>query len=225
MSDRIALGVMARAPSDDRGKTRLIRALDIEDGAGLRRAILLDTLESIGAVHLADRIILFTPDDAREEVAGLDSDAARLLPQRGETLSQRLISGFADLFALGYDAAAIVGSDLPTLPAAHVEEGIAALAQLPDPIVLGPSDDGGYYFIGLRRPHPELFRGVPWSTPDALASTLAIAAAENLAVTLISSWYDVDAPADLERALNDDARHLRTWSDARMRKPMGNRGV
>jgi glycosyltransferase A (GT-A) superfamily protein (DUF2064 family) len=147
MSDRIALGVMARAPSDDRGKTRLIRALDIEDGAGLRRAILLDTLESIGAVHFADRIILFTPDDAREEVAGLDSDAARLLPQRGETLSQRLISGFADLFALGYDAAAIVGSDLPTLPAAHVEEGIAALARLPDPIVLGQHG-------GEAVPHP-----------------------------------------------------------------------
>lgn len=215
MADRIALGVMARAPSDDRGKTRLVGALGLDHGVELRRAILLDTLDAIRSVHLADRVVLFTPDDARGEFAGLCADVAHLMPQRGETLSQRLERGFADLFALGYDAAAIIGSDLPTLPIGHVEEGIAALSRLPDPVVLGPADDGGYYFIGLRRPHPELFRDVPWSTADALAATLAIAAAEHLTVTLISSWYDVDTVSDLERALS--ARHLRAWAGARHR--------
>lgn len=204
----------------------MIRALGIEDGADLRRAILLDTLEAIRSVRLADRIVLFTPDDARSEIGGLGADGARLMPQRGETLSQRLEHGFADLFTLGYDAAALIGSDLPTLPAGHVEEGIEALTRLPDPVVLGPADDGGYYFIGLRRPHPELFQGVPWSTADVLAATLAIAATENLAVTLTSSWYDIDTVADLERALSvgdspssstDTARHLRAWASARMR--------
>ena len=226
MADRIVLGVMARAASDDRGKTRLVRELGIEDGADLRRAILLDTLEAIRPVRLADRILLFTPDDARSEIAGLGADVAYLMPQRGETLSQRLERGFADLFALGYDAAALIGSDLPTLPAGHVDEGIEALMRLPDPLVLGPADDGGYYFIGLRRPHPELFQGVPWSTPDVLAATLAIAARGSLSVTLISSWYDVDTVPDLVRALgvgdssppsSGRPHHLRAWAGARMR--------
>jgi uncharacterized protein len=220
MADRIALGVMARAPSDDRGKTRLVRALGIDDGADLRRAILLDTLEAIRLVRLADRILLFTPDDARSEIAGLGADVAHLMPQRGETLSQRIERGFADLFALGYDAAALIGSDLPTLPASHVEQGIEALMRHPDPLVLGPAHDGGYYFIGLRRPHPELFQGVPWSTADVLAATLAIAAREGLSLTLIPSWYDVDTVPDLERALgtgassplSGGARHLQAWA-------------
>jgi hypothetical protein len=224
MADRIALGVMARAASDDRGKTRLVRALGIDDGADLRRAILLDTLEAIRPVRLADRILLFTPDDAHSEMAGLGADVAHLIPQRGETLSQRLEHGFADLFALGYDAAAVIGSDLPTLPASHVEQGIEALLRYPDPLVLGPTDDGGYYLIGLCRPHPELFQGVPWSTAGVLATTRAIAAAENVSVTLIPTWFDVDTVSDLERALgawdasspsSGGARHLRAWATQR----------
>lgn len=96
--------------------------------------------------------------------------------------------------------------------------------RLPDPLVLGPADDGGYYFIGLRRPHSELFQGVPWSTVDVLAATLAIAASESLSVTLIPSWYDVDTVSDLERALGSEdaaspssagARHLRAWATRR----------
>lgn len=220
MADRVALGVMARAASDDRGKTRLVRALGIDDGADLRRAILLDTLEAIRPVRLVDRILLFAPDDAHAEMAGLDADIAHLIPQRGETLSQRLEYGFADLFALGYDAAALIGSDLPTLPAGHVEQGIEALLRHPDPLVLGPADDGGYYLIGLRRPHPALFQGIPWSTADVLATTRAIAEGEGLSVTLIPSWYDIDAVPDLERALapadasskSSGARHLHEWA-------------
>lgn len=205
---------MARASSDERGKTRLIQALGIDDGADLRRAILLDTLEAIRRVRLADRILLFTPDAARGEIAALDADAAHLMPQRGETLSDRLEHGFADLFALGYDAAALIGSDLPTLPVSHVAQGIEALLGHPDPLVLGPADDGGYYFIGLRRPHRELFQGVPWSTAGVLAATRAIAEGEGLPVTLVPAWYDVDTVPDLERALGagGGAHHLRAWA-------------
>lgn len=227
MPDRVALGVMARAASDDRGKTRLIRALGLDDGADLRRAILLDTLEAIRPVRSVDRIVLFTPEDARGEIAELDAGLSRLMPQRGESLGQRLEHGFADLFALEYEAAALIGSDLPTLPAGHVEAGIEALMQSADPLVLGPSEDGGYYFIALRRPHPELFQEVPWSTTDVLPATLAIAARANLPITQISYWYDVDTIADLARALGledssspspDTARHLRVWADAQRRR-------
>ncbi len=224
MADRIALGVMARAASDHRGKTRLVRALGIDDGADLRRAILLDTLEAIRPVRLADRVLLFTPDEAGSEIAGLGADVAHVIPQRGETLSQRLEHGFADLFARGYNAAALIGSDLPTLPASHVEQGIEALLRHSDPLVLGPAEDGGYYLIGLRRPHPELFQEVPWSTASVLATTRAIAAAEGLSVALIPSWYDIDTVSDLERALSSGealspsscaARHLRAWATRR----------
>ena len=155
---------------------------------------LLDTLEAIQPVRCVDRILLFTPDDARPEIADIGADVVHFVSQRGGTLGERLEHGFADLFALGYGAVALVGSDLPTLPASSVDQGIEALMQRPDCAVLGPADDGGYCFIGLRRTHPELFRGIPWSTADVLDATRAVAASESL-----------------------PARHLRAWAVARWR--------
>lgn len=218
MADRIALGVMARAASDGRGKTRLTRALGISDGADLRRAILLDTLEAVRPVRLVDRILLFTPDDARNEIAALGASPAHIIAQRGETLGERLGHGFEDILALGYDAAGLIGSDLPTLPVGHVEQGIEMLRRHPDPLVLGPAEDGGYYFIGLRRPHPEIFQDIAWGTAGVLDETLAAAAWTSVSVTLIPAWYDVDSMPDLERALGAEettpgtARHLRAWA-------------
>jgi rSAM/selenodomain-associated transferase 1 len=216
MAERLAIGVLARAPSDQKGKTRLLEGLGGLGGADLRRAILLDTLAALDAVHRADRFVLFTPREAGAEIAELGANA-RLMPQRGEMLGQRLEHAFADLFALGYDAAALIGSDLPTLPTFVIEQGLDALGRGLDPVVLGPADDGGYYFIGLRRPHPELFRGVPWSTGSVLAATREVADRLALEVMLLPSWYDVDGVADLARALGASEgrspRHLRAWAD------------
>ena len=220
MTDRFALGIMVRAPSDERGKTRLIRALGVgsESGAALRRAILLDTLEAMQPVAGVDRVLLVTPNTGGREVADLAGDSWHLLGQRGETLGERLEHAFVDLFALGYAAAALVGSDLPTLPAAYVAQGIEALTRQSDPVVLGPAEDGGYYFIALRRAHPELLRGIPWSTADVLKATRMAAYRMGLHVTLIPSWYDVDSPLDFRRAVDTAssrlpgaARHLREW--------------
>ena len=66
-------------------------------------------------------------------------------------------------------------------------------------MVLGPSDDGGYYLIGVRRLYPELFGNMPWSTPQVYNETLRRAAESGLRVGSLPAWYDVDTPADFER--------------------------
>ena len=91
-----------------------------------------------------------------------------------------------------------MNSDGPTLPPAYLVEAFARLRDGAD-VVLGPSDDGGYYLIGLKRPAPRLLREVRMSTPSVLADTLAIAAEEGLTVALLPAWYDVDDAASLGR--------------------------
>lgn len=213
MSDRVALAVMARVPSDARGKTRLLKALGVDDGTDLRRAILLDTLDIVQRVPGAECVLVFAPETGGAEIAELAGRNFRVLPQRGGDLGERLDHAFADIFALGYSAVIIIGSDLPTLPTEHVETAIAVLRR-GDPLVLGPALDGGYYLIGLRVHHPEIFRGIPWSTADVLAATLSVAEAHGPTVTLIPSWYDIDSVGDLRRLLEpstDGARKpLRT---------------
>jgi hypothetical protein len=66
------------------------------------------------------------------------------------------------------------------------------LAQDRDQVVLGPSEDGGYYLIGLKHPHHELFERIAWSTENVLAHTIERAADINLPVELLPTWYDVD---------------------------------
>ncbi len=200
--DRVALAVMARAPSDDGGKTRLLAALRIHGGADLRRAILLDTLDVVGRVTLpvAEPVMFYTPSTAEAELAKLTGDRWRLIPQRGEDLGERLEHAFTDLFVQGYAGALIIGSDLPTLPVEYVQLAAAQLMALDDPVVLGPARDGGYYLIGLRKPHSELFRGVAWSTANVLAETIALAGSAGLPVSLVPEWYDIDSVEDLRRA-------------------------
>jgi hypothetical protein len=86
----------------------------------------------------------------------------------------------------------VINSDSPTLPPRLVETAIEALRLPGDRLVLGPATDGGYYLIGLKRPHARLFEGVRWSTPEVLPATLDRAAEIGLPVTLLPVWYDID---------------------------------
>ena len=82
----------------------------------------------------------------------------------------------------------VVGSDVPALDAAYVEEALARLARAD--AVLGPVEDGGYCLIGMNEPHPELFRSIEWSTDSVLEQTLERAAAAGLDVALLDTLWD-----------------------------------
>jgi glycosyltransferase A (GT-A) superfamily protein (DUF2064 family) len=140
--------------------------------------------------------------DVFEEVAG-----GRLLPvgetgRQGDKEQDREPVSLSPCLPVpvsnGPSSVVIIGSDSPDLPAAYLCEAFARLAAGAD-VALGPSDDGGYYLIGLRAPQPRLLREVPMSTPTVLADTLALADELGLRVELLPPWYDVDTAAELAR--------------------------
>lgn len=204
-----ALVVMARAPSDANGKSRLTRHLPGDHGE-LRRAILLDTLDAVRRVSRAELYVAFEPADAVAEFQSLTRSTMRLIPQRGRTLGDRMRNVFADLFTAGYSRIVMVGSDLPTLPPAHLEHAFDQLSVEANRVVIGPAADGGYYLIGLRALCPELFDAIPWSTPDVLVTTLKAAETSQLPVSLAPPWYDIDALDDLRRLVHERAGAART---------------
>lgn len=210
-----ALVVMARAPSDPHGKTRLTRSLR-GDHTGLRRAILLDTFDIAARVRTADVFVAFEPAEALAEFRSLTGGSAELLPQRGQTLGDRMSNVFADLFGRGYSSVVLVGSDLPTLPSVYIEGAFNRLRNRRNSIVVGPAADGGYYLMGLCRLWPQLFDSIPWSTPHVLRATLEAADKAQLAVSMVPKWYDVDEIDDLRRALNEPAgaERTRSWAAA-----------
>ena len=217
MGTRIALCIMVKAPEPGRVKTRLCPPLSPDDAAELYRCFLLDKIAQARGVAGAERVLAYAPAQAAAVFEPL-APGFTLLAQRGIDLTERLVAVCDELFRNGCDAAIVIDSDTPTLPTERLERAVAVMKEGGYDLVLGPSEDGGYYLIGLRRPHPELFEGMRWSTPTVLKETLRRAHALGLSSTNLSAWYDVDTPADLARlqadlaaAPNGPPRHTRRF--------------
>ena len=119
----------------------------------------------------------------------------------------------ATLLEAGHDAVCLLNSDSPTLPTAYLTAAATALAAPGDRIVLGPSTDGGYYLIGLKKPHRRLFQDIDWSTERVFAQTLARAREWGLPVHQLPTWYDVDDADALRLLMGElfEERPFRVW--------------
>jgi uncharacterized protein len=211
---RRVLAVMAKAPRPGLVKTRLCPPLSPDEAAALARAFLLDVIGQVRSLAAARRAIVYAPVDALPMFQALAPDFA-LMAQRGEDLGARLFHAFEDLLAEGAPGAIVIGSDVPTLPSAVLATALEHLAGAD--LVLGPSEDGGYYLIGLREPRPALFGDMVWSTAGVFEETMRRARALGLDIAVLPQWFDVDTAADLERleaslaAPGAGARHTRDF--------------
>jgi uncharacterized protein len=205
-----ALAVMAKAPRSGKVKTRLAPPLTLDQSAAINISFLRDTTDNIAAVTASGNaagIVSYTPvgDEGLFDTL-LPADFA-LIPQRGEGYGERLLATAEDLLACGYGSVCLIDSDSPTVPAAAFEQAVAELAKPGDRIILGPAHDGGYYLIGLKRAHPELFANIAWSTSTVFAETIAAAKAANLEAVILPLWYDVDDAATLDILTAELLRH------------------
>jgi len=207
---------MAKAPLLGRTKTRLSKGLasragssDAADALTLRlsTSFLVDSAalcgrwrrEVNGGVDGNRRLVFYVDPDHKDAVlVDLAFQAgARIEPQVGNDLGERLQNAFDAEFARGARAVCAIGSDSPHLPLHLVDHAFRAL--LWERAILGPTFDGGYWLVGAQRPAPELFRGIPWSTSSVLSSTLALLSSQGASGHLLPFWYDVDDADDLER--------------------------
>ena len=214
LTGRGVLAVMAKAPRPGLVKTRLCPPLSPDEAAELAGAFLLDAVDQVRSVAAARPAMAYAPLDARAYFHALAPDFA-LVAQRGDDLGARLSHAFEDFLTDGAPGAIVIGSDVPTLPSAVLEAALERLASAD--LVLGPSEDGGYYLIGVREPRAALFTDMVWSTEDVFEETMRRAGALGLDVGLLPAWFDVDTAADLERleaalaAPGSGARHTRRF--------------
>ena len=186
--------VVAKQPIPGRTKTRLCPPLSHAQGADLYECFLRDTLDVMRKVPNVQCVIGFLPEDARDYFHQLAPDM-ELTCQHGESLGERLDHLLTEALSSGSQRAVVMDSDSPTLPAEYISQAFDQLANAD--VVLGPTQDGGYYLIGLKQPQPHLLRQVQMSTSHVLADTLALAKASNLVVSLLPTWYDIDTIDDL----------------------------
>jgi len=209
-----AIAVMAKAPRPGRCKTRLTPPLAPDQAAALSAAFLRDTTENIVTAGHAQKIhpwAAYAPAGSEHLFDGHLADGTRLvladgspdMPPQVQGFGRSLLHAIQALLKRGYGAACVLNSDGPTLPTAYLAEAARLLAQPGDRAVLGPANDGGYYLLGLRQAHAQMFADIVWSTEFVAAQTIARAGEIGLEVVTLPVWYDVDDAAALQRLVAD----------------------
>jgi hypothetical protein len=159
----------------------------------LYAALLEDTLDAARASSADERSLWWS--DAPSNEAPLSGFLVHL--QAGADLGERMANAADALLLEPEDRAVLIGSDLPALRTAHIDEAFAALES--NDLVLGPTTDGGYWVIGFSKRARCVFDGIEWSTERVFQRTLASAAREGLRVHSLAMHEDLDAPHDLVR--------------------------
>ena len=184
--------VLAKEPVAGRVKTRLSPALTPAQGAAVAAASLADTLAAVAATPVARRVLVLDGAVTFPVPRGVE-----VLPQRGDGLAERLEAAFDDA-GPGLPTL-LVGMDTPQVTSGLLVQAVQAL--LRTDAVLGLAADGGWWALGLRRPRPGAFLGVPMSTSETGAVQARRLADLGLATTPLPVLRDVDTPADLEAVL------------------------
>src|ERR1700726_1172468 len=200
-----ALAVMTKEPRAGQVKTRLVPPLSPEEAAQLNVCFLRDTGAAIAKAGgtTARGVGVYTPIGAEAAYSDILPTDFELLPQRGDGFGERLAFATEDLFQCGFGSVCLIDSDSPTVSADVYAEAVEALSKPGDRVVLGPSDDGGYYLIGLKKIHRELFEGIDWSTERVFDQTRTRAEDLRLELSLLPNGYDVDDRGSLNRLCAD----------------------
>lgn len=192
---------MAKEPKIGSTKTRLCPPLSPEEAANLYEALLRDTINTMAQLDDVDLAIAITPPESRSYFEGISPPGTLLLPVTCSDIGDCLNQVINQLLEFGYQKVVALNADGPTLPISFIESGFELLDD--NDLVFGPSEDGGYYMVGITQPRPQIFEGVAWSTPEVLSQSLEIAERLGLKVALTPAWYDVDTAADIERLRAD----------------------
>jgi glycosyltransferase A (GT-A) superfamily protein (DUF2064 family) len=190
MSDHAAtIIVLAKEPIPGRVKTRLQPVFSARQAARLAAAALEDTVAAVWRCGATRRILAWEGDRASWH------EGFEVIDQPPGTLNVRLAAAFAAAVSEPMDQPALlIGMDTPQVTAQLLDsdwEGADA--------VLGLSEDGGFWAMGLRYGHPSgLFDGVPMSTSRTGSAQLARLINSGLSVKLLPPLRDVDRPEDAD---------------------------
>lgn len=196
--------IFAKQPVPGRVKTRLTPPLPPAEAAAVYEACLHDVVARAARERASVELWYEEAPGAAAYFAAEFGHVERRAQPTGD-LGAKLVGALETSFADDGERVVVIGTDSPTLPDDVLTAAFHDLAEVD--VVLGPTRDGGYYMIGIRRAAwpvgRALFRDVPWSSDAVFRTTLERAGSANLPTRVLPGWYDIDRVADLETARRD----------------------
>ncbi len=182
--------IFTRRPELGKVKTRLAKETSDEVALAVYKDLLKHT-HSITKDIAVDKWVFYT-DEIEFNDLWDEGGFMKMIQAEGD-LGQKMQSAFFKGFAAGYLEIVIIGSDIDTLSQELIED---AFAEVKQQNVLGPSEDGGYYLLGLNEPRTDVFTNKEWGTDSVLRDTLLDF--ENDEVFLLDELNDIDYLEDIE---------------------------
>lgn len=195
-----AIIIMCKTPIAGAVKTRLTPFLSAEQAAELAVCFAQDTVAKAQVV-CPNVIVAYTPDNGKYLLERILSENLLWSAQKGNDLGERMHNAF--VFNKNYTPLVMIGTDSPNLPPRYIEQAFAALSENRADVVLGETEDGGYYLVGVNKPDARIFADVEWSSPRTFEKTAKNIENLDLKLEILPVWYDVDLPEDLQRLRED----------------------
>lgn len=192
-----ALILMTRIPIPGKTKTRLMNVLSGEECAKLHKCFLWDLFNVFDVIkENVDIFLSYTPDGALHLLEDMLPDYVEAFPQEGEDLGERMANAIDFVLNRSYDKVVLIGSDIPAIGPSDIKEAFRLLDF--NDICLGPTHDGGYYLVGMKKLHRDVFcRDLKWGKKSVFESTMFIANNLGLRVGLAPKHMDIDTAEDI----------------------------
>jgi rSAM/selenodomain-associated transferase 1 len=203
-----AVLVFSKGFGDRNVKTRLSPILNLQERLALHLALLKDAVNKIQEIGCP--AYLFLSDSKRLPF----EPGIPVRQQVGSDLGNRMLNAFREMLAI-HERVIIIGTDSPALSARAIQNAFDELKT--NEVVIGPSEDGGYYLIGLSVDVPEIFNEISWGTSEVTRQTMV--KLQHRKYRLLDPGYDLDLPADMDRLrkdkilISETAPETKRWLD------------
>ncbi|CAL2089339.1 TIGR04282 family arsenosugar biosynthesis glycosyltransferase [Tenacibaculum sp. 190524A02b] len=190
MSKNLLL-IFTRNPELGKVKTRLAKTIGDEAALAIYK-FLLNHTKTVTTSGAFDKAVYYSVKVRENDI--WDTNTYLKFPQQGSNLGERMKNAFQDAFDNNYDKVVIIGSDLYDLKAHHIKEAFEKLST--NDVVIGPAEDGGYYLLGLKKVHTNIFENKAWGTETVREDTLNDL--QNVSLHLLEPLNDIDVFEDIQ---------------------------
>lgn len=192
-SDNLIM-VFVRNPVLGKVKTRMAKKIGNKTALQIYKMLLLYTEKVVYQTRRCDRAVFYSDFIEKEDI--WHDTVYQKYVQEGNDLGERIKNAFSLAFSKGYKNVIIIGSDCVEVTEAIFEDAFLKLNS--NEVVIGPANDGGYYLLGIKSLHKELFENILWSTENVLLDTMNVCKNLNLKYFLLPSLSDVDTEESIK---------------------------
>jgi rSAM/selenodomain-associated transferase 1 len=187
-----ALLIFVKNPSLGKVKTRLAKTIGDKNALKIYQFLLDHTMEITYQLDM-DKFVYYNDYIPTKDEWPEHSYQKEL--QKGEHLGEKMNNAFHQAFNEDYSKVLLIMPDCPKMSDTLIEKAFKSLDN--HDVVIGPTNDDGFYLLGMKKFIPELFKDKTYETATLYKDTISLIEKEGIAYFRSPELVDVDTEEDL----------------------------